>query len=53
MDGAMWFRLRNTPDNPWLEKDRQDQLKVIATALLFGSAVMSGFGLLVYALVNA
>lgn len=49
----MWFRLRNTPDNPWLEKDRQDQRKIITTTLLFASAVLTGFGLLAYALWNA
>jgi hypothetical protein len=36
--------------NPWIEKDRQDQRKVILTVVAITGVVATGIGLLVYAL---
>lgn len=49
----MLLKLRSTDTdcNPWLEQDRQEQRKLLATALGFAGAVLFGFGLLIYALV--
>lgn len=38
--------------NPWLQQDRQDQRRVILTAVVFALAVLGGVALLVHALLN-
>ena len=38
--------------NPWLEKDRRDQVRIIVTALILIGMLLLGIGLLVYALVH-
>lgn len=49
-------RMRNpfkaSTSNPWLEKDRQDQRRIIATGVIFASAVVGGLGWLIHALLN-
>lgn len=51
----MWHKLRSTisSENHWVEQDRVEMGKLIATATLFLVAVVSGVGLLVYALATA
>lgn len=44
--------LKRDPGNPWLQKDRQDQRRIILTAVFFALAVLGGVGLLVHALLN-
>jgi hypothetical protein len=39
--------------NPWLEKDRQDQRRVVLTAVIFAAVVIGGIALLIYALMQA
>ncbi len=38
--------------NPWLDKDRHDQRRIIVTAVLFALALLGGIGWLIYALVS-
>lgn len=49
----MLLKLRSafTESNPWLEQDRQEQRKLLSTALIFSGAVLFGFGLLIYGLI--
>lgn len=51
----MWHKLSSfiSPENPWLEQDRWEMGKLIATATIFVVAVLTGVGLLVYALTAA
>lgn len=48
----MWFDFRGKTKNPWLEQDRQDQRRVIVTVLIFAAFVLTGIGLLVYAILR-
>ena len=49
----MILKLRSAliESNPWLEQDRSEQRKLLVTAVIFTSAVLFGFGLLVYGLI--
>jgi hypothetical protein len=51
----MLLKLRSThaDSNPWLEQDRLEQRKLLATALVFAGTVLAGLVWLVYALVAA
>ncbi|AOS45557.1 hypothetical protein Verru16b_02638 [Lacunisphaera limnophila] len=44
--------LKRRNNNPWMDQDRQNQRRVIATGVLFALIVLGGVGLLVYALVQ-
>lgn len=52
VDTRMPDFLKRNRSNPWLEKDRQDQRRIILTAVILVLAVLGGIGLLLHALMN-